>query len=87
MAIEDAVVLAAVLGSDRPVVAALHEFSAQRLPRTTSVARRSRRAGRIYSAPYPVQLLTARLMGRLPETTIARGLGPVVDWQPPAPAV
>jgi 2-polyprenyl-6-methoxyphenol hydroxylase-like FAD-dependent oxidoreductase len=85
MAIEDAVVLAAVLDSDRPVVPALHEYTEQRLPRTTSIAQRSRRAGRIYSAPYPVQLLTARLMGRLPETVIARGLAPIINWQPPAP--
>ncbi len=83
MAIEDAVVLASLLGEDNPVVPALHEYTAQRLPRTTSVARRSRRAGRMNSAPYGAQLLAARLMGRLPAKTVARGPNSIVDWQPP----
>jgi 2-polyprenyl-6-methoxyphenol hydroxylase-like FAD-dependent oxidoreductase len=83
MAIEDAVVLASLLGEDNPVVPALHEYTAQRLPRTTTVARRSRRAGRMNSAPYGAQLLAARLMGRLPAKTVARGLNSIIDWQPP----
>jgi 2-polyprenyl-6-methoxyphenol hydroxylase-like FAD-dependent oxidoreductase len=84
MAIEDAVVLADALGpDDRHVVPALEHYTRQRRPRTTAVARRSRRAGRLYAAPYPAQLLGARLMGYLPGTTISRGLVPVVDWRPP----
>ena len=84
MAIEDAVVLARLLGEDRPVVPTLHEYTRQRLPRTTMVARRSRRAGRMYSAPYSAQVLAARLVGRLPAAALARGLGSIVDWRPPA---
>jgi 2-polyprenyl-6-methoxyphenol hydroxylase-like FAD-dependent oxidoreductase len=84
MAIEDAVVLAEMLGDDdQHVLPALADFTQQRLPRTTTIARRSRRAGRIYSAPYRAQLLTARLMGHLPAGSIARGLAPIVDWRPP----
>lgn len=85
MAIEDAVVLAQLLGEDRPVVPALREYTEIRLPRTTAVARKSRRAGRMYSAPFGAQLLAARLMGLMPGSSIARGLGPVVDWRPPHP--
>ena len=85
MAIEDAVVLARLLGEDRPVVPTLHEYTRQRLPRTTMVARRSRRAGRMYSAPYSAQVLAARLVGRLPAAALARGLGSTVDWRPPPP--
>jgi len=83
MAIEDAVVLARLLGADRPVVPALHEYTRQRLPRTSMVARRSRRAGRMYSAPYGAQILAARLVGRLPGPALARGLSSIVDWRPP----
>jgi 2-polyprenyl-6-methoxyphenol hydroxylase-like FAD-dependent oxidoreductase len=85
MAIEDAVVLAQLLGEDRPVVPALHEYTRIRLPRTTAVARRSRRAGRMYSTPYGAQVLAARLVGRLPGAALARGLGSIVDWRPPTP--
>lgn len=84
MAIEDAVVLAQLLGEDAAVVPALHEYTRQRLPRTTMVARRSRRAGRMYSAPYSAQVLAARLVGRMPAGALARGLATIVDWRPPA---
>jgi 2-polyprenyl-6-methoxyphenol hydroxylase-like FAD-dependent oxidoreductase len=90
MAIEDAVVLAHLLGDSsdgatgaRPVVPTLHEYTQARLARTSMVARRSRRAGRMYSAPYGAQVLAARLVGRLPGPAMARGLGTVVDWRPP----
>lgn len=84
MAIEDAVVLATLLGQDQPVGAALAEYTRIRLPRTSMVARRSRRAGRMYSAPYGAQVLAARMLGMLPPQSIARGLSSVVDWRPPA---
>jgi 2-polyprenyl-6-methoxyphenol hydroxylase-like FAD-dependent oxidoreductase len=83
MAIEDAVVLADVLGEDRPVLPALDEYTRRRLPRTTAVAKRSRRAGRMTSAPYSAQLLGARLAGRLPPGVAIRGLNSIVDWTPP----
>ncbi|GAA2759405.1 FAD-dependent monooxygenase [Actinopolymorpha rutila] len=82
MAIEDAVVLAATL-QQAPVAEALALFTAQRLARTTTTATRSRRAGRLYLAPYPVQTLAARLMGLLPDAAVARGLDSIVDWRPP----
>lgn len=82
MAIEDAVVLAATLRR-APVPEALALFTAQRLARTASVAARSRRTGRLYLAPYPVQTLAARLMGLLPDAAVARGLDSIVDWRPP----
>lgn len=81
MALEDAVVLGAVLGAGTQQ--ALAGYTAQRLPRTAGVAARSRRAGRLYRAPYLVQGLVARLMGLVPEVAMARALGPVLDWQPP----
>jgi 2-polyprenyl-6-methoxyphenol hydroxylase-like FAD-dependent oxidoreductase len=83
MAIEDAIVLSELLGQDQPVGPALREYSAQRVPRTTAVARRSRRMGRMYNAPYGGQLLAARVMGRLPASAVVRGLGSTVDWRPP----
>ncbi len=85
MAVEDAVVLASCL-RDTAIEDALTAYSSQRLPRTTAVARRSRRAGRLYQSPYAVQLLTARLMGLIPTALVARGLEPTVGWDPPAAA-
>ena len=84
LAIEDAVVLAAVLDDGPSIVAALQRYTALRRPRTSSVALRSRRAGRLHQLPYPVQVLVARAMGLVPDAVVARGLGPVVDWHPPA---
>jgi 2-polyprenyl-6-methoxyphenol hydroxylase-like FAD-dependent oxidoreductase len=84
MAIEDAVVLASVL-EGQPVVPGLHEYTQQRLPRTTAVAKRSRRAGRMTTAPYGAQLLAVRLMGRLPTKTFTRTLNSTLNWQPPPP--
>jgi 2-polyprenyl-6-methoxyphenol hydroxylase-like FAD-dependent oxidoreductase len=82
LAIEDAVVLADLLGEDRPVVPALHEFTAARQPRINEVVRRSRRAGRMNTVPYSAQLLAARLNGT-PRRTLRRDLASIVDWHPP----
>jgi 2-polyprenyl-6-methoxyphenol hydroxylase-like FAD-dependent oxidoreductase len=87
MAIEDAVVLAHVLADpDTPVIAALGEYTRQRLARTTQVARRSRRAGRITTVPYPAQVLTAKVADHLPGKAIPRALAAIVDWHPPGEA-
>ncbi|MGZ4659603.1 MAG: FAD-dependent monooxygenase [Blastococcus sp.] len=83
MAVEDAVTVAMLLDGAQPVTPALARFTELRLPRTTAVARRSRRAGRLFQAPYAVQGLAARAMGWLPDTVVARGLQPIVDWHPP----
>jgi 2-polyprenyl-6-methoxyphenol hydroxylase-like FAD-dependent oxidoreductase len=81
MAVEDAVQLALLLGR-LPVDEALAVYTRLRLPRTTAVARRSRRTGRLYSAPYPLQLLTARVLGKVPDRLIARGLDSLLSWEP-----
>ncbi|HEX6500208.1 MAG TPA: FAD-dependent monooxygenase [Micromonosporaceae bacterium] len=84
MAIEDAVVLGSTL-RDAPVPEALIRFTSSRLPRTTTVATRSRRTSRLYEAPYPVQILAARLMALLPDAVAVRGLDSIVGWRPPSP--
>ncbi|MGN6330978.1 MAG: FAD-dependent monooxygenase [Motilibacteraceae bacterium] len=84
MALEDAVELAAcVSDSASDVSAGLAEYSRRRLPRTSATALRSRRAGRLYTAPYPLQLAAARVMGLLPDALVARGLDGLLRWQPP----
>jgi 2-polyprenyl-6-methoxyphenol hydroxylase-like FAD-dependent oxidoreductase len=84
-AIEDAVVLAALLDpSDRATVPdALVRYTNLRLPRTSAVVRRSRKAGALYHRPLPVRRAAARLMNLVPAGVIARSLTPVLDWQPP----
>jgi 2-polyprenyl-6-methoxyphenol hydroxylase-like FAD-dependent oxidoreductase len=83
-AIEDAVVLAAVVGSgDQPVRDALPAYTEARLDRTTDIARRSRRAGRLYQAPPLLAGAAAWGMNVIPASVIARGLAPIVGWRPP----
>jgi 2-polyprenyl-6-methoxyphenol hydroxylase-like FAD-dependent oxidoreductase len=85
-AIEDAVVLAAVIDPLKPsaVPAALQRYTDQRLPRTSAIVRRSNKAGALYHRPMPVRQVAARLMSLAPPGAIARSLAPVVDWHPPA---
>jgi 2-polyprenyl-6-methoxyphenol hydroxylase-like FAD-dependent oxidoreductase len=83
-AIEDAVVLAAVVGSgNQPVRDALPAYTEARLGRTTDIVRRSRRAGRLYQAPPLLARAAAWGMNVIPASVIARGLAPILDWQPP----
>jgi 2-polyprenyl-6-methoxyphenol hydroxylase-like FAD-dependent oxidoreductase len=92
LALEDAVTLAALtahVGASGPgLAAALAGYSAERLPRTTAVARRSRSVARLTQATGPVGTrlrdLSGRLVGRVPPALVVRGLAPVVDWRPPA---
>jgi 2-polyprenyl-6-methoxyphenol hydroxylase-like FAD-dependent oxidoreductase len=86
-AIEDAVVLAALVDPSDPatVPEALVRYTTARLPRTTAVARRSRKAGALYRRPLPARRAAARLMNLIPPDAIARTLSPVLDWQPPEP--
>ncbi len=85
-AIEDAVVLAAELdrAQDR---ASLAGYSAARVPRTTTVASRSRRvAGLIAWRSTPAVALRDALMrcgGLLPEKLVVRAAAPMLDWAPP----
>jgi 2-polyprenyl-6-methoxyphenol hydroxylase-like FAD-dependent oxidoreductase len=85
LAIEDAVVLAMSIDPKRPqdVAADLTQYTKARLPRTTALSRRSHQTGKLHQLPLSIQYLAARLMGRLPAKAIARGLRPIVDWQPP----
>jgi 2-polyprenyl-6-methoxyphenol hydroxylase-like FAD-dependent oxidoreductase len=97
-AVEDGAVLGACVaalsggawGPDHPrprdLGEALAAYDALRRPRTTDIARRSRRAGRLYLAPAGLQQVAARVMGLLPDAAIARGLASVVDWRPPGQA-
>lgn len=84
-AIEDAVVLAALLDPSDPATVpdALVRYTNVRLPRTTAVARRSRNAGALYHRPLPARRAAARLMRLIPPGAIARSLTSVLDWQPP----
>ncbi|BAL91556.1 putative FAD-dependent monooxygenase [Actinoplanes missouriensis 431] len=80
-AIEDAAVLAAVDGD-------VSAYSAQRLPRTTEIARTSRRIGRIAGLNNPIaEWLRNTGMawaGRLGPDLVLRQMDPVMSWHPPA---
>lgn len=86
LAIEDAVVLAAATRSTdaSSVLSALARYSAARLPRTSMIAARSRKTGRLYQRPLPVRLLAARLMSATPPALIARSMAPLLTWRPPS---
>ncbi len=92
MALEDAVVLGSLAGEGKigdgyvsvPIPGVLEDFSRLRLPRTSMVARRSRRMGRLSSsAPYAAQVMAARMVNVLPGRPAARSLTSIVDWRPP----
>jgi 2-polyprenyl-6-methoxyphenol hydroxylase-like FAD-dependent oxidoreductase len=88
-AIEDAIVLAhhlrAATAADVP--AALAVYTAERLPRTAEVVRRSRQISRLtmWSAPPAVAFRTAAftLLDRLAPHLALRSLDGVADWRPP----
>jgi 2-polyprenyl-6-methoxyphenol hydroxylase-like FAD-dependent oxidoreductase len=87
-ALEDAVVLAHVLGDGSgPVEAALAAYSAARVKRTQDVVRWSRRAGAMTTWTNPVAVALrdslASLIGRLSPGAALRGLGKIYGWQPP----
>lgn len=83
-AIEDAVVLAHQLATGRD----LASYTAERLPRTTDVLRRSRRVSALttWSARPAVAARTAlfAVAGRLAPGLALRGLDGIADWRPPA---
>ncbi|WP_285599765.1 FAD-dependent monooxygenase [Kineosporia sp. NBRC 101731] len=92
MALEDAVVLASLVGEGRvgpefenvPIPPALEKFTQVRQARTQMVARRSRQLGRLNSAaPHRAQVLTAQVLNALPGTPLASGLASIVNWEPP----
>ncbi|MET0419448.1 MAG: FAD-dependent monooxygenase, partial [Actinoplanes sp.] len=79
-AIEDAAVLAARAGD-------LARYSAERVPRTTSVAVASRRIGRVANVRNPllaaVRNTAMTLAGRLGPNLVLRQADPVLTWTPP----
>ncbi|WP_129337385.1 FAD-dependent monooxygenase [Cellulomonas endophytica] len=87
LALEDAAVLALRVGAAEDLDAALATWSAERLPRVTAIATRSRRLARVgqLSAPPLVALraLGLRTAGLVPAALTARALTPVVGWRPP----
>lgn len=92
MAIEDAVVLASLVGDGRvgeefvsvPIPPALEEFTAARRERAEGVAKKSRQLGRLSaSAPYPAQVLAAKVLDSLPGKPIVSGVQSIVEWEPP----
>jgi 2-polyprenyl-6-methoxyphenol hydroxylase-like FAD-dependent oxidoreductase len=91
-ALEDAAVLTRLAAGTEPgaVLAVLARYTAARLPRTTDVARWSRRAAAVATRASPPAVATrnilAALAGKLAPEAALRGLTPVYDWQPPAQA-
>ncbi|WP_255946937.1 FAD-dependent monooxygenase [Streptomyces odontomachi] len=85
-ALEDAVTLAAALATERTVERALARYDAQRRPRSQSVARAARQAGRMgqrLTHPMAVSLRNAAL--RLaPSRATARTILRHADWAPPS---
>ncbi|MFJ9870314.1 FAD-dependent monooxygenase [Streptomyces sp. NPDC101165] len=85
-ALEDAATLAAALANAPTVAAALARYDAERRPRTQSVARAARQAGRMgqqLSHPAAVALRNTAL--RLaPSRATVRGILRHADWAPPS---
>jgi 2-polyprenyl-6-methoxyphenol hydroxylase-like FAD-dependent oxidoreductase len=83
MALEDAVVLAALLDAHPTVEAALEAYDTQRRPRTQRIARRSHRIGVVaqWSSPPAVALRDA-VMQITPKSSLMRSLDPVLSWTP-----
>lgn len=85
-ALEDAVTLAAALGSAPTVEAALTRYDAERRPRSQAVARAARQAGRMgqqLAHPLPVALRNTA-MRLTPSRTAVRMILRHHEWAPPA---
>jgi 2-polyprenyl-6-methoxyphenol hydroxylase-like FAD-dependent oxidoreductase len=83
-ALEDAVVLAACLGSAGAVESALARYDRSRGPRTRAVARRSARLGRVARWSWPPAVAVRDLAARLtPAAATLRAMAPVLGWTPP----
>jgi len=72
------------------VTGMLARYTAAMLPRTTDVARWSRRAATMTTWAWPPAVAfrnrVARLTGRLAPGAALRGLAAIYGWQPPAAA-
>jgi hypothetical protein len=71
------------------VPAALAAYTAARLPRTTEIVRRSRRAATMstWTARPAIAFrnTAVQLAGKLAPNAMLPGLGPILGWQPPPP--
>ncbi|MEV8441972.1 FAD-dependent monooxygenase [Actinosynnema sp. NPDC051121] len=82
--LEDAVVLAACLGSAGGTGAALARYDRLRVPRAGAVVRRSERLGRVAGWSWPPAVALRDLAARLtPAAVTLRAMGPVLGWTPP----
>jgi 2-polyprenyl-6-methoxyphenol hydroxylase-like FAD-dependent oxidoreductase len=82
-ALEDAVVLGALLAEGTTVEQSLQRYSALRVPRGADLIRRSHSAGRVHQAPVFIARTLARVAGLLPARLTVRALDPVLNWRPP----
>lgn len=84
-ALEDAVTLAAALATERPVEAALTRYDAERRPRSQSVARAARRAGRMgQQLSHPLAVAVRNTALRLaPSRATVRAILRHADWTAP----
>ncbi|HLH90581.1 MAG TPA: FAD-dependent monooxygenase [Xanthobacteraceae bacterium] len=83
MAIEDAAVLAAVLGSaSDDVAAALRRYEAARGPRTARVQRAARRNDTVYHLAWPISALRDRAMARMGSDGLLARFDWIYGWQP-----
>jgi len=85
-ALEDAVVLGAVMSSGADVPAALAAYDAQRRPRTQRIARAARTVGAFgqrLENPVAVALRNA-VMRLTPAKAALRSMAKHADWHPPA---
>ncbi len=91
-ALEDAAVISRLAAGTEPdtVSGMLAHYTAARLPRTTDVARWSRRAATMttWTSPPAVAFRNAvtRLTGKLGQGAALRGLVPIYGWEPPVAA-
>ncbi|MFF7790915.1 FAD-dependent monooxygenase [Streptomyces sp. NPDC007991] len=84
-ALEDAAVLAAVLASEPTVASALARYDAERRPRSQSVARAARQAGRLgQQLTHPLAVAARNAALRLaPSRATVRTILRHADWTPP----
>jgi 2-polyprenyl-6-methoxyphenol hydroxylase-like FAD-dependent oxidoreductase len=84
-ALEDAVTLGALTGADTSLQAALARYDSLRRPRTQSISRMSRMAGRTGLAK-SAMVVTARdkLMSLVPPSAMLRSFKTMYSWTPPS---
>jgi 2-polyprenyl-6-methoxyphenol hydroxylase-like FAD-dependent oxidoreductase len=83
LALEDAVTLARLVTDPDDVAAALVRYDAERLARTASIARQSRRVGRVAQLAGPAVPLRNLLLRLTPGWVMARSYERLQAWRPP----